>query len=325
MSKPAQAPPSSEGQTTRTAATERGPRGIASARFKRGWHQRSFVLALLFIAPALVLRLFTSVYPFLSTAHMSLTDASLLTPVPQFVGLDNYVRLSNDAVLRESVSFTVLFVVGSTVIELVLGLLIALLLTARIKVRSLGRSVNLIPWAIPAIVAALGFRFMFDADFGIIPDLLGRVGVHIEWLTNSSGARAATIIANVWRSTPFVALILLAGLQGIPKELYEAARVDGASPVRILWRIVIPLVTPLLVTMGVFLLIWQLGTFDIILGMTGGGPGSSTTVLSYLAYQQAFVGLEFGYASAIAIVLFFFVLLAGILALVLFRRTEVHL
>jgi multiple sugar transport system permease protein len=282
-------------------------------------------LAALFIAPALILRLFTSIYPFLATVYLSLTDISAFRPTPRFIGLQNYVLFGSDFQLRQAVTFTILYVVLSTALELVLGMALALLLNASFRLRQAARSINLIPWVIPAIVTALGFRFMFDTDVGIIPDILGHIGVHISWLTDPRGAQAATIIANVWRSTPFVALIILAGLQGIPTEIYEAARVDGAGPLRILWQMIIPLVTPLLVTMGIFLLIWQLGAFDIILGMTGGGPGSATMVLSYLAYQQAFIGLSFGYASAISMVLFLCVLVVGIVALALFRRMEVSL
>ena len=291
---------------------------------RRVWRSPG-LLALAFIAPALLLRMFTAVYPFLATAYLSFTDASALQPRASFVGLENYVLLTTDVVLHQSIVFTGLFVAGSTALELVFGFLVALLLNASFRLRQVARTSNLIPWVIPAIVTALGFRFMFDTQFGIIPDLLGRVGIQVNWLTEPGPARVATIVANVWRSTPFVALIILAGLQGIPAELYEAARVDGAGRLRVLWQVVIPLVMPLLVTMGIFLLVWQLGAFDIILGMTGGGPGTSTTVLSYLVYQQAFIGLSFGYASAIAMVLFVFVLLVGGLALALFRRMEVSL
>ena len=281
-------------------------------------------LAALLIAPALAARLFTSVYPFVQTAWLSLTNADGLNPGGHFIGLHNYVQAWHDPVVRQSLTFTVLFTAVSTVLELVLGFVLALLMNATFRLRGLGRAVALIPWAIPAIVAALGFHFMFSNGIGIIPDLLGPLGVHVDWLTDPFWARAAVVLTNVWRSMPFVALIILAGLQGIPQEVYQAARVDGAGYTRILRSIVVPLVTPLLLTMGVFMLIFQLGTFDVILGMTGGGPGTATQVLSYVAYKDAFIGQEYGRASALAMLLFFVVLLIGIFAVRLFRRTEVE-
>lgn len=287
--------------------------------------RRLVLLALLLILPALVLRLFTSVYPFAVTAWLSLTDASPMNASDRFVGLANYAALLSDDVALQATAFTMVFALGSTALELVVGLALALLMNATFRLQGLTRALALIPWAIPAIVTALGFRFMLADGFGIVPDLMGKVGLHVEWLTSPLGAQAAVILVNTWRSVPFVALIILAGLQGIPGELYEAAQLDGAGFFKVLRSIVIPLVTPLLITMGIFMLIFQIGGFDVILGLTGGGPGTATQVLSYLTFQEAFIGLEYGRASAESMVLFALVLITGLAALVLFRRTEVEL
>lgn len=287
--------------------------------------RRAWLIAGILLLPALAMRLFTSVYPFFQTVVMSFTDDSPFNPQSHWIGLENYRALLADPVAVQAVIFTVIFALLSTVAELVIGMALALLLNATFRLRGLMRAVVLIPWAIPAIVTALGFRFMFSNGFGIIPDLLSHLGVHVEWLTGPVAAQAAVIMTNVWRSAPFVALVILAGLQGIPVEVYQAAKVDGAGYLRTIWSIVIPLVTPLLVTMGVFMLVFQVGGFDVILGMTGGGPGTSTQVLSYLAYQEAFVGLQYGRASAMAMLLFVMVLIVGLAATRLFRRTEVEL
>ena len=271
------------------------------------------------------MRLFTSVYPFVQTVILSFTDDSPLNPTRHWVGLANFKDALTDPVVTQAAMFTVVFAVVSTIAELVIGLALALLLNSAFRLRSLARALVLIPWAIPAIVTALGFRFMFSDGFGIIPHLLAPLGVHIDWLSSPGGARAAVIATNVWRSAPFVALIVLAGLQGIPVEVYQAAKVDGAGYLRTVWSIVLPIVTPLLVTMGVFMLIFQVGGFDIILGMTGGGPGTATQVLSYEAYQQAFIGLQYGKAAALAMLLFGVVLAIGVAATRLFHRTEVEL
>ena len=287
--------------------------------------RKAWLIAGVLLVPALAMRLFTSVYPFLQTVLLSFTDDSPFNAQRHWTGLENYRVLLADPVVVQAVTFTVMFALLSTLAELVIGLALALLLNASFRLRGLARAIVLIPWAVPAIVTALGFRFMFSDGFGIIPDLLGHFGVHINWLTGPATARAAVIITNVWRSAPFVALVILAGLQGIPVEVYQAAKVDGAGYLRTIWSIVIPLVTPLLVTMGVFMLIFQVGGFDVILGMTGGGPGTATQVLSYLAYQEAFVALQYGRASAMAMLLFVMVLVVGLAATRLFRRTEVDL
>ncbi|MFC7546769.1 carbohydrate ABC transporter permease [Plantactinospora sp. GCM10030261] len=287
--------------------------------------RRVWLLAAVLIAPALLVRLFTSIYPFLSTVWLSLTDDSAYTAEPAFIGLGNYADLLGDSTVRGALLFTIVFAGVSTVLELVLGFALALLLNATFRLRGAARAVALIPWAIPAVVSALGFRFIFSEGFGIVPHLLGFVGVDIDWLTNPVAAKIAVILANVWRSVPFVAFVILAGLQGVPGELYQAAKVDGAGWLRTLWSVVVPLVTPLLITMGVFMVIFQLGTFDTVLGMTGGGPGSATQVAPYLAYQEAFIGLQYGRASAIAMLLFLIVLAVGVLALRSFRRSEVEL
>lgn len=288
-------------------------------------HRRFAVLLtlVLLLAPALGLRFFTSVYPFLATAYLSLTNTSPFANESSFVGLENYRLLLHDFVVRRALSFTLLFVICSTAIELLVGLLIALVLNAAFRLRSIVRAISLMPWAIPPIVAAVGFRFMFDRQFGIITDMLRRVNVDVPWLIDPAAAQAAVIFANSWRLAPFVAVIILAGLQGIPQEILEAARIDGASQLRIILQVIVPMILPLLVTVGIFLTVWQLGAFDVILGMTGGGPGTATTVLAYLVYQQAFIALAFGYASAIAMILFALVLLTGIVGLLIFRRVEV--
>jgi multiple sugar transport system permease protein len=212
----------------------------------------------------------------------------------------------------------------STLLQLCFGLAVAYLLNSQFKGRPFVRAVNLIPWAIPMVVAAIGFSWMYHKEYGIITDLVARIiGVRIAWLTGFATARLAVIATNVWKSTPFLALVFLAALQGVPIELYEAARVDGANPLQVFGRITLPLILPQATTMGLFMVVWQLAAFDLIYTMTGGGPGFATSVLAYSIYQAAFGGLNFGYASAISMVLFAVVFITGGLGLLLYRRVEV--
>jgi multiple sugar transport system permease protein len=283
-----------------------------------------YLAAILLLAPALGLRLFTSVYPFFRTFYFALSNYNPAFPPLRFTGTANFVRMWNDLAVSSSVSFTVVFVLASTLLQLGCGVLVALLLNSSFRARSLVRAVNLIPWAIPMVVAAMGFRWMFDTDYGIINDLIYRLtGLQIPWLTTSLGAKAAVIQVSVWKSTPFLALVFLAALQGLPTDLLEAARVDGATRLQAFFKITLPLILSQVVTIGLFMVVWQLAAFDLVYTMTGGGPGYATSVLAYNIYQAAFGGLNFGYASAISLVLFVMVFVMAGLGLVLFRRTEV--
>ena len=286
--------------------------------------RRRYLAAFLLLLPAVGVRLFTVAYPLVAVFNLSLTNYNPAFPPTEFIGLKNFQRMAVDVGVRSSISFTIIFVLVSTFLELALGLLIALLLNNQFRGRTSVRAVNLIPWAIPMVVAALGFRWMYDREYGIISDLFARVtGVHIAWLSQFWTARIAVIATNVWKSTPFLALVFLAALQGVPAELYEAARVDGANPFQMFRKITFPLILPQATTMGLFMLVWQLAAFDLVYAMTGGGPGFATQVLAYNIYQAAFGGLNFGYASAISLVLFLLVIVMGGLGLLLYRRVEV--
>ena len=287
--------------------------------------QRFYVIAIVLLLPAVVLRGFTAFYPFLQTAYLSLHryNPAFDHGGPVFVGLGNFQRMSADPVVQASISFTLLFVLGATFFQLTLGLAVAHLLNATFRLRYLSRALVLIPWAIPMAVAALGFRWMFDDQFGMIPDLLRRLmGVQMRWLIDPNNAKLAVISVAIWKSTPFVALVLLAGLQGIGRDLYEAARVDGANAWTCLFYITIPMLLPILITTGMFMIVWQLAVFDLPFLMTGGGPGYSTTVLAQKIYLES-NSLNYGYAAAISMALVGIVAVVGVVGLYLFRRFDV--
>jgi multiple sugar transport system permease protein len=286
---------------------------------------RRYLIAALLLLPALALRLFTTVYPFFQTLYLSTTNYNPMFPPAKAIGLDNFARIVKDVGVRSSVGFTIVFVLVSTLFQVVLGIGVASLLNANFRGRRFVRAVNLVPWAIPMVVAAIGFSWMYDREYGIISDLFARVtGLHVAWLSGYYTAKVAVIATNVWKSTPFLALVFLAALQGVPLELYEAARVDGAHAWQTFTRITLPLILPQATTMGLFMVVWQLASFDLIYTMTGGGPAYATSVLAYNIYQAAFGGLNFGYASAISMVLFAVVFVVGGLGLLLYRRVEVN-
>ncbi|GAB4436807.1 MAG: sugar ABC transporter permease [Anaerolineae bacterium] len=287
-------------------------------------NQRRYLAAALLLLPVVLLRLITSLYPFAQTILLSFQNYNPAFPPREYTGLRNFERLSGDMVVNSSIEFTLIYVFGSTIFQVILGVLVASLLNSKFRLRNLARTINLIPWAIPMVVAALGWRWLFDDAYGMIPDLLSRVGVEYDWLISPLGARIAILVVSIWKSTPFVAVTILAGLQGVPEELYEAAKVDGANALQSFWRITIPLIMPLTVTIGMFMLVWQLAVFDLPYTMTAGGPGFATSVLAQKIYQEI-TTLNYGYASAISVVMFGIVGVIGALGLIVFRRVQVSL
>ncbi|MBC7815111.1 MAG: hypothetical protein H7175_28395, partial [Burkholderiales bacterium] len=172
-------------------------------------NQRRYMIAAGLLAPAVLLRLFTTIYPFLQTLYLSTQRANPAFPPQRFIGFGNFERLAGDIVVQSSIEFTLIFVFVSTFFQIVLGIAVAHLLNAPFRLRGLARTISLIPWAIPMVVAAIGFRWMFDDQFGMIPDLLRRIfGLDTTWLINPQNARLAVVLVNIWKSTPFVALLL---------------------------------------------------------------------------------------------------------------------
>jgi len=276
------------------------------------------------VAPALLLRLVTAGYPVVETVRLSLTNVNLISATGDFVGLRNYPALVHDFAVQSAVVFTLAFVFLSTALQMAVGLLVALLLNARFRGRALARTINLVPWAIPTIVAAYVFQWFLDDQFGMFSNLiLTRTGHQFAPLISATGAQLTVILVNVWKNAPFMAVVFLAGLQGIQEEVYDAAKVDGAGAWQRFRHITVPLVTPLATIMGTFFVVWQLGSFDLVYGLTKGGPGVATEVLTLRIFQQGLLFFKFGYASAISITLLLLVGVIGLVALRLFRRQEV--
>lgn len=287
--------------------------------------RRQYLTFAILVLPALGLRLLTAAYPIFKTFQLSLREISLLYGTDVYVGLDNFRYLQDDFGVRGAIDFTIVFVVASTILQLVLGMAIAQLLNANFRGRALARAVNLIPWAIPTIVAAYTFQWVLDDQFGMIPHWVHVLtGQRPVVFISAEGARTAVVLVNVWKNAPFMAVVFLAGLQGVPEELYEAAKVDGANALQRFLRITLPVITPLVVTMGTFFLIWQIASFDLIYGLTKGGPGVATSVLALRVYEEGLLFFKFGFASAIAVVLLLIVGLVGLIGIVLFRRFEVQ-
>jgi len=288
---------------------------------RRTWHYITFIIL---VAPALILRLGTAAYPLARTAQLSLRRFRNYGTIEEYVGLDNFSYLPDDFGFNGAIEFTIMFVVISTLLQLVFGMLIAQLLNANFRGRLIARAVNLIPWAIPTIVAAYAFRWILDDQFGMITHWWDILAGHRPVIfIDPDGARWAVILVNVWKNAPFMAVVFLAGLQGIPEDLYDAAKVDGANGIQRFFYITVPMIIPLVVTMGTFFIIWQVASLDLIYGMTSGGPGVSTQVLALRVYEEGLRFFNFGFASAISMVLLGLVAIIGMVGIFLFRRFEV--
>jgi multiple sugar transport system permease protein len=267
----------------------------------------------LFVLPAGLVIGAVTVYPILYVLWLSLHERLLIGNISHFIGLENFVRLWNDARFWNALANTLYFTVVSVALEVILGLAIAMLLHRAFKGKGFMRAIVLIPWAIPTVVAAKMWEWMYNGDFGVLNYLLG---AHINWLGSAVWALNAAIFLDVWKTTPFVALLLMAGLHTIPKELYQAAKVDGASPWVTFLRVTLPLLRPLLLVVLIFRTIDAFRVFDTIYVLTGGGPGNTTETLSIYAYKVLFQTLQFGYGSTLAVTVFF---LVGLITLAYMR------
>ena len=273
--------------------------------------------AWLLMLPALLLLAVVYLGPLLRYGWLSGHASSLLTGLePVANGGANWLRLLQDGRFWQDVGQSLRFATVSVGLELLLGLAIALLLHQRWRGRGLVRSLALLPWALPTTVMALGWRWILNDPFGPLNGLLQTLGLPAYgFLSEPSATWLFTVLADVWKTTPFVALLLLAGLQAIPSELEEALRLEGANAWQRLRRLTLPLLAPYLLLAALFRLAQALGVFDLIQVLTGGGPASSTESLALYAYLNAMRFLDFGYAATV--MLGMFGLLLALSALVL--------
>src|SRR5258706_1416713 len=264
------------------------------------WYRRlgTDYLPYLFLAPAVITLLALTIYPFLYSIYISFFSFKGGNP-SQFIGLNNYIRLLNDGLFWNSIKVVILYTICSVSLELILGLALALFFTQPLRLRGLWRSLMIIPMMLTPVVIGVIWRLMYDPNFGIIAYLLRSVGLApIEWLAHGNLAFIAVVLVDVWNWTPFMFLVLLAGLASLPVEPFEAARIDGAWRLQILRDHTLPLLTPTLLVALLIRSMDALRIFDHIYVMTTGGPGSATEVASLYLYKTAFKFSDFGYAAA---------------------------
>ncbi|MFC4598722.1 carbohydrate ABC transporter permease [Cohnella hongkongensis] len=260
--------------------------------------------AYLFIAPlALVVGLIL-LYPIVKAALMSFQYWKVAKPIEEghpYIGFDNYAAVFQSGYFLQSLGITFVYILVTVVLRFILGIGTAVLLNTPFKGRGLVRALVIIPWAVPEVVTCLVFILMFDYQYGVINDLLLRMSIlsnPVAFLGDPDTALWAAMFVNVWKGFPFAAIMLLAGLQSISKDLYEAASIDGASPWRQFLSVTMPQLKPVSVIVFLLLVIWTIKDFGIVYVLTGGGPSRVTEILTIFIYRAGFKSFDFGLASA---------------------------
>ena len=307
-----------------TVATPPAP---TTRRRRRGTklQRRQTRLAWLLLLPSLAVVALVAVYPLGKTFFQSFTDQEFLGLTPtKWVGLENYRVLWHDTLFRHSVWVTIKFTLITVSIEFVLGLIIALTVNSHFKGRGVMRAVMLVPWAIPTVVAAQMWKWMLDDVFGVVND--AGVRLHIlshsqAWISDPSTALASVCAVDIWKTTPFVALLLLAGLQVIPGDLYEAADVDGANALQQFWKITLPLLGPAIIVTLVFRTLDALRVFDVFYVFFGNRPDTQSMAIYA---QSTIVGDgHVGYGAAVSITIFLIIAIFVVIYMTLNKaRTE---
>jgi multiple sugar transport system permease protein len=262
---------------------------------------------LLFALPALIVLFMLIAYPVTYTGWLSVTNDQ-----GEFTGLQNFSDVLRPRVTTQALWNTLWWVGGSILFQVLLGVAAAILLNQNFAGRALARSITLIPWVIPGIVAATTWAWMFHTEFGIINYMLTSTGAleeSVGWLTRANTVMPAMIAINVWKLFPFVAIMVLAGLQSIPQELYEAARMDGASYWDEVRHVMLPQVRPVITAVTLLLVIWALNAITIIYAITKGGPANRTLITPIQIFRLAFENVEFNQAAALSVMFFGVVML----------------
>jgi ABC-type sugar transport system permease subunit len=281
-------------------------------------------VALVFLAPALIALAAVLAYPIIASIWLSLTDASLSagqldTP---FVGLANYFQLFSDKAVANALLNTLYFTIVEVTAVTTLGLLVALLLNHPMGRWSGYRVMLLLPWAIAPVANAVLWKWIYHSNYGILNAILLQLGIidsNVTWLGDPFGALNMILLVDIWKSTPFIAILILAALQNIPNSLYRAARIDGANRWQSFRYVTLPSLKTAIAIAVILQTIWALRVFDLIFVLTKGGPADGTVVMNFLAYRVTFNFLKFGYGAAIANVIFITSLVLAIVYVRLMR------
>lgn len=274
--------------------------------------------------PSFAVLIALTAVPLIFSFGISLFEYNITKPqAAAFTGIGNFIRAFEDEYFRSAIKVTVIQVVSTVIGQMVLGMLIALLLSREFKGVKLMRSLYIIPMMITPVVSGIMWRMMFNADLGIVNYLLGKLGIPaVNWLGSPKTALITIIATDIWLSTPFVTMILLAGIQGISQDYYDAAVMDGVNTLQKFFYVTLPLVKPMVLLALLFRIMDAIRRYDSIMAMTAGGPGVSTQTLNIYAYYQGFSYFNIGYSSALSMILLICILAISLLLLKMIRNAE---
>jgi multiple sugar transport system permease protein len=285
----------------------------------RGW-------AYFLVLPSLILVMVVVIYPVISGILMSFQELRLTRPAGNgYIGLEHYFDLQRDRIFLRALQNTAIWVVCGVASQFALGIITALALNRGIMGTRLARVVVLLPWVLPTVAAGHMWALMLDPRLGVINDILVQLGLqtsYTAWFANPTTAMPAVLVVALWQGFPFFTLMLLAGLQGIPDDLYEAAAVDGANPIQEFFYITLPLLRPIILATVVLRVIGMVNAPDLLIILTNGGPGDATQMLSLYAFNKAYNSFDFGYAAAISVVMFVILMVFTILYVRLLRVNQ---
>ena len=284
--------------------------------FLRSARTGSAPFGYLLVGPLVLWLVITIVVPLVYAVYVSFTDAGIIGTEADFTGLENYIKILGDEEFRSAFGRSLIWAIGGAVVQTVLAFATALALNQAFRGRRFARTWVILSWIIPTIVIAILWRWMLNASYGVINFFVVTLGFSnspIDFLGSPKWALPTVIMINAWRWFPFLALLILAGLQSIPGELYEAAKVDGANATQRFFNITMPQLPPVMYVVGLIGTLWAFNVFDVIWLLTQGGPSGTTQTLPVLIYDRAFNGFAMGEASTISVLLCVFLLIFSVL------------
>ncbi len=316
-----------EGSTSLPAVSPRGrslAAGLRRLRHATATERREWRFALVLLLPAILMIGTFVAYPFVRGIWLSLTD-TVVGREGAFVGLGNFAKLWDDSIFRRAAQNTFLYTAAATLLKLSLGMIVALMLNNLLGFKRILRASMLLPWIVPTVLSTLAWKWMLDPTFSIVNWVLFQLGLirfRVDWLGGPVMALWSVILVNVWRGTPFFAITLLAGLQTISPEVYEAASIDGANAWQRFWTVTWPLLMPVTMVVMLFSVIQTFADFQLVYILTGGGPANSTHLFATYAYQIGVATGKLGEGAAASLAMFPFLFLIVLFQLWYIRRTE---
>lgn len=283
---------------------------MSEKKVRVSWHEKHFKH--LILIPSLILFIFLTVYPLVNSMYLSFHQYAYIEGEFHYIGFGNYARLLNDELFVTSIINTLRFVILATFSETLLGLGLALLFNFKFKGKKLMLPIVILPMMVPTMVVCAIWAIIYDYEFGIINSIIEAIGFgRVRWLSDPRFAMESLVLVDIWQWTPFAFLILLAGLQSIPEDLYEAAKVDGSTKFQVFKNITLPLLKPHVLLVILLRTIDTFRIFDKVYALTRGGPGHVTETITYFIYREGFYYFNLGYSTAASVIMLLLVLLVS--------------